>query len=82
MAAPRGDTSRLFVVEKTGRIRIVKDGTVVARPFLDLSGVVSSGGERGLLSVAFDPRYASNRRFYVCRAANAGMQTPCTAGMQ
>jgi len=72
VAAPRGDTSRLFVVEKTGRIRIVKDGTVIARPFLDLSGVVSSGGERGLLSVAFDPRYASNRRFYVNYTNTAG----------
>ena len=72
VAAPRGDTSRLFVVEKTGRIRIVKDGAVVARPFLDLSGVVASQGERGLLSVAFDPRYASNRRFYVDYTNTAG----------
>ena len=72
VAAPRGDTSRLFVVEKTGRIRIVKDGAVVARPFLDLSGIVASQGERGLLSVAFDPRYASNRRFYVNYTNTAG----------
>ena len=72
VAAPPGDTSRLFVVEKTGRIRIVKDGAVIARPFLDLSGVVSSQGERGLLSVAFDPRYASNRRFYVNYTNTAG----------
>jgi glucose/arabinose dehydrogenase len=72
VAAPRGDTSRLFVVEKTGRIRIVKDGAVVAKPFLDLSGLVASQGERGLLSVAFDPRYASNRRFYVDYTNTAG----------
>jgi glucose/arabinose dehydrogenase len=65
VTAPRGDTARLFVVEKTGRIRIVKDGAVLAEPFLDLSAAVSSDGERGLLSVAFDPRYAANRRFYV-----------------
>jgi len=65
VTAPRGDTARLFVVEKTGRIRLVKDGAVLAEPFLDLSAFVSSDGERGLLSVAFDPRYAANRRFYV-----------------
>lgn len=72
VAAPRGDTSRQFVVEKTGRIRIVKGDAVIARPFLDLSGMVSSDGERGLLSVAFDPRYASNRRFYVNYTNTAG----------
>jgi len=72
VAAPPGDTSRLFVVEKTGRIRIVKDGAVIARPFLDLSGVVSSQGERGLLSVAFGPRYASSGHFYVDYTNAAG----------
>ena len=72
VAAPRGNTSRLFIVEKTGRVRVVKDGAVLARPFLDLSGAVSSDGERGLLSVAFDPRYASNRRFYVDYTNTAG----------
>ena len=72
VTAPRGDTARLFVVEKTGRIRIVKDGAVLAEPFLDLSAVVSSDGERGLLSMAFDPRYASNRRFYVDYTNAAG----------
>ena len=60
-----GDTSRLFVVEKTGRIRIVKAGSTLATPFLDVSGLVSNGGEQGLLSMAFDPRFAANRRFYV-----------------
>jgi glucose/arabinose dehydrogenase len=70
--APPGDTARLFVVEKTGRIRIVTDGAVIAEPFLDLSGIVSSDGERGLLSMAFDPRYASNRRFYVNYTDTAG----------
>jgi hypothetical protein len=54
VGAPPGDTSRLFVVEKTGRIRIVKDGAVNAQPFLSRSGV-ASGGEQGLLSMAFDP---------------------------
>ena len=65
VASPPGDTSRLFVVEKTGRIRIVKNGSTLATPFLDISGLVSNGSEQGLLSMAFDPRFATNRRFYV-----------------
>ncbi len=63
-AAP-GDTSRLFIVEKTGAIRILKGGAVLPQPFLDISGQVSRGGEQGLLSMAFHPRYASNGLFYV-----------------
>ena len=65
VTAPPGDAARLFVVEKTGTIRIVKDGAVLRQPFLDISGQVSQGGEQGLLSMAFDPRFASNGRFYV-----------------
>ena len=65
VTAPPGDTSRLFVVEKTGAVRIVKDGALLARPFLDISGLVSGGGEQGLLSLAFDPGYASDGRFFV-----------------
>jgi glucose/arabinose dehydrogenase len=72
VTAPHGDATRLFVVEQTGRIRIVKNGVVLAQPFLDLSGAVSTGGERGLLSLAFDPRYASNGRFYVDYTNRAG----------
>ena len=65
VTAPPGDTARLFVVEKSGRIVIVKDGALLAKPFLDISGKVSKGGEQGLLSMAFHPRYAANGRFYV-----------------
>ncbi len=65
VTSPSGDASRLFVVEKTGRIRIVRNGSLLGKPFLDISGLVSTGGEQGLLSVAFDPRYAANRRFYI-----------------
>ena len=64
LTAPAGD-SRLFVVEQPGRIRIVKNGSLLATPFLDLTAKVSSGGERGLLSVAFHPQYASNGFLYV-----------------
>jgi glucose/arabinose dehydrogenase len=59
------DDGRIFVVEQTGRIRIVKDGVLQTTPFLDLTTRVLSGGERGLLSVAFHPQYAINHFFYV-----------------
>ena len=48
---------RLFIVEQPGRIRIVQQGSVVATPFLDIVSLVQSGGEQGLLSVAFHPAY-------------------------
>ena len=61
-----GDGSgRLFVVEQTGRIRIIQDGTLLPTPFLDLSGSVLSSGERGLLGLAFHPSYETNGKFYV-----------------
>jgi len=64
LTAPPGD-SRLFIVEKTGAIRIVRDGVLLATAFLDLSSQVSNGGEQGLLGLAFDPDYATTRRFVV-----------------
>jgi glucose/arabinose dehydrogenase len=60
-----GDPSRLFIVEQTGAIRIIKDGTLLPAPFLDISGEILVGGEQGLLGLAFDPEYASNGRFVV-----------------
>ena len=61
-----GDRSgRLFVTEKTGRIRIVKNGVVNGQPFLDVSDRIATSGERGLLGLAFHPQYAVNRRFFV-----------------
>jgi glucose/arabinose dehydrogenase len=56
---------RIFVVEQAGKIRVVKDGVLQTTPFLDISSRVLSGGERGLLSVAFHPQYATNHFFYV-----------------
>jgi glucose/arabinose dehydrogenase len=63
--SPLDGTNRLFIVEKTGQIRIVKGGTLLATPFLDISGSVSKGGEQGLLGLAFHPGYKTNRKFYV-----------------
>jgi len=65
LTTPRADRTRLFVVEKGGRIRVVLRGRMLARPFLDVRRLVSTGSEQGLLGLAFHPDYARNRRFYV-----------------
>src|SRR5438067_6190965 len=64
LTAPPGD-ARLFILEQTGRVRIASGGRLQATPFLDLTSKLSSGGERGLLGLAFHPRYAQNGYFYV-----------------
>jgi glucose/arabinose dehydrogenase len=65
VTAPRSEPGRLYVVEQGGLIRVVENGKIRAQPFLDVRGLISSGGEQGLLSMAFHPNYAKNRRFYV-----------------
>jgi glucose/arabinose dehydrogenase len=65
LTAVPGDTSRLFVIEKPGRIRIIKSGTLLTTPFLNLTGQLSGDTEQGLLGLAFDPNYAVNGRFFV-----------------
>jgi hypothetical protein len=65
LTAPTGDLSRLFILEKAGSIRIVKNGTLLPTAFLDISPQVSNVGEQGLLGLAFDPSYSSNGRFFV-----------------
>ncbi len=69
-AAP-GDTSRLFIVEKNGTIKILdlNSGQVLATPFLTVP--VDPASERGLLGLAFDPDYASNGTFYIYRTSPA-----------
>jgi glucose/arabinose dehydrogenase len=62
IASPPGDP-RLFVVERSGFIQVLHDGT--RSEFLDISSLVRNTGEQGLLSMAFDPNYASNGLFYV-----------------
>jgi glucose/arabinose dehydrogenase len=60
-----GDDCRLFVVEQEGRIQVIRDGSVLPAPFLDIAARVGSGGERGLLGLAFHPQYSRNGRFFV-----------------
>jgi glucose/arabinose dehydrogenase len=64
LQAPAED-GRLFVVEQGGRIRILRSGAILGTAFLEISGRISSGGEQGLLGLAFHPSSATNGRFYV-----------------
>ena len=65
LQAPPGD-DRLFLVTKDGRIRIIRDGALLADPFLDITeGVFDEGSEQGMLGLAFHPGFDSNRRFYI-----------------
>ena len=72
LCSPPGDTSRLFVVEQGGRIKIIKNGALLATPFLNIDPLTNGGGERGLLGMAFHPNYASNGKFYVSYTNTAG----------
>jgi glucose/arabinose dehydrogenase len=65
LASPPGDAERLFVVEKAGRVRIIKGGETLQRPFLDVSDGIAEWTEQGLLGLAFHPAYADNGRFVV-----------------
>jgi glucose/arabinose dehydrogenase len=66
VGAPRNEPGKLYVVEKPGRILVVQNGRLRAKPFLDIRSLVGSNdSEQGLLSVAFHPSYATNHRFFV-----------------
>jgi glucose/arabinose dehydrogenase len=74
VTGPPGDTTRLFVVERAGRIRLIKNGTPVVTPFLDISSIVKIVGGGGLLSIAFPPTYSSNGRFYALYTDAVGIR--------
>lgn len=71
LTAPPGD-DRLFIVEQIGRVRIIRGGVLLPRPFLDITSRVLAGGERGLLSIAFHPAFSTNGFVYVSYTAQAG----------
>ena len=56
---------RLFLAQQNGLVRILRNGSVVATPFLDIRNKTRADGERGLLGIAFPPRFSSSQRFYV-----------------
>ncbi|HET6267090.1 MAG TPA: PQQ-dependent sugar dehydrogenase [Acidobacteriota bacterium] len=71
--APSPDgTGRLFIVEQTGQIRILKGQQLLNQPFLDISNLISCCGERGLLGLAFHPNFTANGFFYVYYTNTAG----------
>lgn len=65
VTAVRSEPRRLYVVEQRGTIRVIERGKLRPGFFLDVRSSVTAGGEQGLLGLAFDPRYASNRFVYV-----------------
>jgi len=72
VTSPPGDARRIMVVEQGGTIRVVRGGRKLARPFLDITSRVVSGGEQGLLSMAFARDYATSHRFWVYFTNRAG----------
>lgn len=68
-------SGRAFIIERAGRIRIMVGTTVQPGNFLDISTLVNTGGERGLLGLAFHPNYSSNGTFYVHYSATNGRHT-------
>jgi glucose/arabinose dehydrogenase len=62
---PRDRSNRLFILEQPGRIKVLRPGATTPSVFLDIRPKVLAGGERGLLGLAFHPRFAQNRRFFV-----------------
>jgi glucose/arabinose dehydrogenase len=65
VTAPRNEPNNVYVVEKVGRIRVIVRGRLRARPFLDIRSLVLDSGEQGFLGLAFSPKYAKDRHFYV-----------------
>jgi glucose/arabinose dehydrogenase len=73
VTSPPGD-SRVFIVERSGAIRIFKNGALLPDPFVTVTGLALGNSEQGLLGLAFDPLYATNGRFYVALTAAIGAQ--------
>jgi glucose/arabinose dehydrogenase len=74
VTTPPGDHNRLFIVERPGTIRIIKNGVLQATPFLDITAKVSTGAEQGILGMAFPPDYATSK-YFVVYYVNPSVQT-------
>jgi glucose/arabinose dehydrogenase len=72
VAGAPGFGKLLFVVEQPGKVEVLRGGHELRHPFLDIRGLVSFGGERGLLSIAFPPDYRQSGDFYVYYTDRAG----------
>lgn len=65
LQSPRDGTGRMFVVEQGGTIRTIQNRVLLPVPFLNITRLVESGDEKGLLGLAFHPSYKQNGRFFV-----------------
>ena len=65
VTAPKNEPNNVYVVEKVGRVRVIAKGHLRSRPLLDISSLVLDNGEQGMLGLAFSPKYAKDRHFYV-----------------
>src|SRR5688572_28694833 len=75
LASPPGETNRLFVVEKSGKIFVITNMAAATKTlFLDLTGIMSDEREGGVLGLAFHPNYQSNRYFYVFYTLNTSSE--------
>jgi glucose/arabinose dehydrogenase len=74
VTAPPGDYQRAFIVERAGRIRLIKNGTTLSKPFLDMRRDVVAGSEGGLISIAFPPDYGTSGKFYAYYTDNVGIR--------
>lgn len=75
-ATPPGETNRLFILDRAGRVTVITNLAVPNRTvFMDISGPVTTDGEEGLLGIAFHPGYSTNRYFYLFYSviANTGV---------
>jgi hypothetical protein len=71
IATPPGETNRLFILERAGRVTVITNLAAPTRHvFMDISSHVITGGEEGLLGIAFHPNYAANRYFYLFYSLN------------
>ncbi|MHC5111325.1 MAG: PQQ-dependent sugar dehydrogenase [Planctomycetota bacterium] len=79
MDVPQGDYSRIFVIEKAGRVRVIQDGVLLGTPFLDINSLVGGGtsefNEQGLLGIALHPDYLNNGYMYLNYTNNSGNTT-------
>src|SRR3984893_9672439 len=74
MEVPNDGSGRLSVLEQGALIRIIQNGALVATPFLDITSKLESGGEKGLLGLAFHRSFSSNRRFFVYYTRRLSLQ--------
>ncbi len=63
--SPHDSQKRLYIVEQDGKIKIFQNGILQEKPFLDITSQVKSGGEMGLLGLAFHPKFQKNKKFYI-----------------